>query len=164
MHGRNLDFPMWHLLSNLLVHVEYWKGGKKIFNSDLVVGSVFALTGSKPGAFSVNVDTRGAKNFDSDLISVLIDNAIPTCWLMRKVLEDETTYDAAIKRLKSTRIGGPVYYIISGVNAFEGMVIERDVNAVHASYELSKDTWFLVQTNYDRDQVDPVKDHRRTPA
>ncbi len=38
------------------------------------------------------------------------------------------------------------------------------MNAVHASYELSKDTWFLVQTNYDRDQVDPKKDERRTPV
>jgi hypothetical protein len=79
---------MWEVLSKLLVHVEYYRGGKKIFNSDLVVGSVFALTGSKPGAFAVNVDTRYAKNFDADLVSVLIDGAMPTCWLLRKVLED----------------------------------------------------------------------------
>jgi hypothetical protein len=52
----------------------------------LIVGSVIALTGSKQGAFSINVDTRTAKNFDKDLISVLIDNAIPTCWLVQKVL------------------------------------------------------------------------------
>jgi hypothetical protein len=71
------------------------------------------------------------------LISVLVDDAIPTCWLLRKVLEEEPPYNAAIKRLKGTRIGGPVYYIVSGINPYEGMVIERDVNAVHAYYELS---------------------------
>jgi len=71
------------------------------------------------------------------LISVLVDDAIPTCWLLRKVLEEEPSYNAAIKRLKGTRIGGPVYYIVSGINPYEGMVIERDVNAVHAYYELS---------------------------
>jgi len=68
---------------------------------------------------------------------VLIDDAIPTCWLLRKVLEEEQSYNSAIKRLKMTRIGGPVYYIISGINPYEGMVIERDVNAVNAYYELS---------------------------
>ena len=114
---------MWHILSDLLVHVEFYKGGKKVFNSDIVVGSVFAITGSRPGAFGVNVDTRYAKNFEGDLISVLIDDAIPTCWLLRKVLEEEVSYDRAIKRLATTRIGGPVYYIISGINAYEGMVM-----------------------------------------
>ncbi len=123
LHGRNLDFPMWGLLSNLLVHAEFYKGGQKLFSSDLVVGSVFALTGSKSGAFSVNVDTRSAKNFDVDLISVIINNAIPTCWLVQKVLIEESTFDGAVKRLKSTRIGGPVYYIVSGVNPYEGIVI-----------------------------------------
>jgi hypothetical protein len=38
------------------------------------------------------------------------------------------------------------------------------VNSVHASYELSEDRWFLVQTNYDRDQQDPKIDERRIPA
>lgn len=77
---------MWGHLANLLVHAEYYKDGNKVFTSDLIVGSVIALTGSKPGAFSINVDTRKAKNFDTDLISVLIDGAIPTCWLVQKVL------------------------------------------------------------------------------
>lgn len=63
LHGRNLDFEMWNLLSNLLVHVEYYRGDKKVFNSDIVVGSVFALTGSKQGSFAVNVDTRYTKNW-----------------------------------------------------------------------------------------------------
>lgn len=123
LHGRNLDFEMWNILSHLLVHVEFYKGGKKIFNSDLIVGSVFALTGSRPGSFAVNVDTRYAKSFEDDLISVLIDDAIPTCWLLRKVLEEEQSYSQAVRRLKATRIGGPVYYIISGINPYEGTVI-----------------------------------------
>jgi len=43
------------------------------------------------------------------------------------------------------------------------MVIERGVNGTHAAYELSDDIWFLVQTNYDRDQPEPVYDQRRIP-
>lgn len=86
MHGRNLDFEMWEIISKLLIHVQYYQGGKLIFNSDIVVGSVFALTGSRPGAFAINVDTRYTKHFDVDLISIMMDDAIPTCWLLRKVL------------------------------------------------------------------------------
>ena len=44
------------------------------------------------------------------------------------------------------------------------MVIERDTDSVHAYYELSESNWFLVQTNYDRDQPDPVYDPRRIPV
>ena len=35
---------------------------------------------------------------------------------------------------------------------------------MHAAYELSDEKWFLVQTNYDRDQPDPSDDRRRIPA
>ena len=51
------------MLSKLLVNVEYYKDGKRLFAIDTVVGSVFALTGVRFGAFSINVDTRKAKNF-----------------------------------------------------------------------------------------------------
>jgi hypothetical protein len=53
---------------------------------DTVVGSVFALTAVRHGAFAINVDTRKAKNFYDDLISVMVDDAMPTCWLLRKTL------------------------------------------------------------------------------
>ena len=100
MHGRNLDFEMWDLLSKLIVNVEYYQGQKRIFSVDTVVGSVFALTGIRHGAFAINVDTRTAKHFYNDLISVMVDDGYPTVWLLRKVLEEQWTYDTAIKRLK----------------------------------------------------------------
>lgn len=155
---------MWEILSKLVANVEYYKGGKKIFSVDTVVGSVFALTGIRHGAFSINVDTRKAKNFYDDLISVMIDDAMPTCWLLRKTLELQTSYSSALKKIKTVRIGGPVYYIISGVDVDEGCVIERDTDSVHAFYELSETNWFIVQTNYDRDYPDPLHDPRRIPV
>jgi hypothetical protein len=69
-----------------------------------------------------------------------------------------------VARLKAERIGGPVYFIVSGTKGNEGIVIERDTDKVHASYELNETNWFLVQTNYDRDQPDPAHDQRRLPA
>ena len=77
---------MWEILSKLVANVEYYQGNKKIFSVDTVVGSVFALTGIRHGAFAVNVDTRKAKHFYNDLISVLVDDGMPTVWLLRQVL------------------------------------------------------------------------------
>ena len=161
LHGRNLDFFMWDLLAKLVVNVQYFQGSKRVYSVDTIVGSVFALTGIKHGAFAINVDTRKVKGFYKDIFNVLIEDAIPTVWLLRKVLEEETTYQGALERLKTTRIGGPVYYIISGTKGYEGAVIERDSDAVHGFYTLNETNWFLVQTNYDRDQPDPVHDPRR---
>lgn len=137
MHGRNLDFEMWHLLSNLVTNVEYYQGSKRIFSVDTVVGSVFALTGIRHGAFAINVDTRKAKHFYNDLISIMLDDGIPTVWLLRRTLAEQVSFNNALKRLKYEKIGGPVYYILSGVQADEGAVIERDTESVHAIYTLS---------------------------
>lgn len=79
---------MWGLLSNLVVNVEYYQGQKKVFSVDTVVGSAFALTGIRHGAFSINVDTRKANHFYNDLISVMLDDGIPTVWLLRRVLAE----------------------------------------------------------------------------
>jgi hypothetical protein len=164
MHGRNLDFEMYELFAKLLTNVEYYRGDEKLFTVDTVAGSVFALTGIRHGAFSLNCNTRKAKHFTDDLISVLVKNAMPTVWILRKTLEEQKTYAEAVARLKTERTGGPVYIIISGVGPNEGMVIERDTDAVHAYYELSETNWFIVQTNYDRDEAEPIYDPRRIPV
>ena len=50
-----MDFEMWELISKLVVNVEYVDdNGKKIFAVDYVAGSVFALTGERFGAYSLN--------------------------------------------------------------------------------------------------------------
>jgi len=88
MHGRNLDFEMWGLLSNLVTNVEYYQGSKRVFSVDTVVGAAFALTGIRHGSFAVNVDTRKEEHFYKDLVSILVDDAIPTVWLLRRVLAE----------------------------------------------------------------------------
>lgn len=112
----------------------------------------------------LNVDTRKENNIFEDLIPVLKNDAMPTCWLLRKVLEEETNYAGALKRLKNDKISAPVYYILSGTGPNEGSVIERDPDFAHAHYELNETNWFLIQTNYDRDYPDPLHDPRRIPV
>lgn len=88
IHGRNLDFEMWDLLAKLVVNIEYHQGKKLVYSVDTVVGSVFALTGIRHGAFAINCDTRKGKNVLGDLISVFWQDAIPNVWLLRKILEE----------------------------------------------------------------------------
>ena len=83
---------MWEILAKLVANVEYYRGEDRLFSVDTVIGSVFALTGIRHGSFAVNVDTRKAKHFYDDLISVMVDDGYPTVWLLRKVLEEETNY------------------------------------------------------------------------
>jgi len=86
IHGRNLDFNMWLLLSNLVANLQYYKGDQLVYSVDTVVGSVFTLTANRPGGFSVEVNTRGEAHFQDDFISILVQNDIPTCWLLRNVV------------------------------------------------------------------------------
>ena len=95
-HGRNLDFEMWGLLSRLVVDIHYHQGKKLVYSINTVLGSVFALTGIRYGAFAVNVDTRFGKDVMGDLVNILIEDAIPDVWLLRKVLEEEVSYENAL--------------------------------------------------------------------
>ena len=79
---------MWDLLAKLVVKVDYYKSGKPLYSIDTVVGSVFALTGIRFGAFAINVDTRKVKGFYHDIVNVLMDNAMPDVWLLRRVLAE----------------------------------------------------------------------------
>ena len=49
---------MWELIANMIANVQYYKGDKLLYTVDTIVGSVFTLTANKPGAFSVEVNTR----------------------------------------------------------------------------------------------------------
>jgi N-acylethanolamine-hydrolysing acid amidase len=115
IHGRNLDFNFWELLANMTANIQYYRGGQLLYSVDTIVGSVFTLTANKPGAFSVEVNTRTEAHFQDDFINLLAKNAIPTCWLLRQVVDKETSYASAVQRLKTERIGGPVYFVVSGL-------------------------------------------------
>jgi len=86
LHGRNLDFPMMRLLSSMIVTIDYYDGHKRIFTIDHVLGSVFALTGIRYGAFAVNVDTRYTQSEVREILNILVDDAMPDVWLLRRVL------------------------------------------------------------------------------
>ena len=52
---------MFEILASLVVKIQYYKGDKHVFTEDGIAGSVFAVTGVKPGAFAISVNARHPK-------------------------------------------------------------------------------------------------------
>lgn len=77
---------------------------------------------------------------------------MPSAWNVRETLVNEQNFDNAKARLENQNVTAPIYYIISGVSGNEGAVIEKKSVGTHAVYQLNSTQWFLVQTNYDRNE------------
>lgn len=92
LHGRNIDFEMFGMLSKLVVTINYFERSQIVYSANYFVGSVFILTGIRHGAFAISEDTRKGDNFMDVLKSLFLQDGIPSPWLIRKVLEQESSF------------------------------------------------------------------------
>ena len=159
-----MDFEMWEVFGKLAATVHYMKGDTLVFSADYYVGSAFVHTGVRHGGFSINANARNANELPEVLVNLLKNNYIPSTWLIRRVLAEESNYAAAVRRLKEENVTATIYFIVSGVEKNDGIVIEKEMDHVVGTEELTSDRWFIVQTNYDRNQSEPIDDVRRAPA
>lgn len=134
------------------------------YQAQAIAGAVFFFTAQKPGKFAVSINARHTKTFVTNIYELLFTNNIPALYLVREFMETEDNFDDVVLKFKTTPTVDPVYYIVSGPGLYDGTVIEKDRDFVKQSFILTDETWFLVQTNYDRDIPDPKHDERRTPA
>ena len=117
-HARNLD---WHTENNLLAkHTQvfnFQKSGQTIFKTVGWPGFVGALSGTKPGKFSVSLN------------AILSDDqpeiAYPVSFLIRDVLNTQESFETAKSVLSQTEIVGDCLLLLSGVAKDELVVIER---------------------------------------
>ena len=56
---------------------------------------------------------------------------MPSDFLLREVLLNARDFDTAVKMFYDARITSSVYYIISGLDKNEGVVIERNPDSVN---------------------------------
>ncbi|CAG0886982.1 unnamed protein product [Darwinula stevensoni] len=180
IHGRNLDFGLflgWDKQNNtwrvtehlrpLVVETTFIKGGQVLYKSTGFVGHIGILTAVKPGAFSLSIDERFG--MDAGILGILkwILGDRSGTWLgflTRSVMEEETTYEAALRRLSDTRLLAPVYFILAGPST--GAVVTR-WKKKYDVWELDDKAaapWYLVETNYDHWDKPPFFDNRRDPA
>ena len=200
-HGRNLDFGLfmgndpkthtWALtdvLRDLLLNVEFKKGGKTLYSATTYAGFVGLLSGQKTGAFSISVDTRYDGTLDEGVIGWLLgknDDCQFLTFETRLAIEADhdatkytTPYVQAFSMLRDYNPLGPAYIIIAGAQSGEGAVIAKAFNATaEKAHEpmtnvdvwplteaLSDGSFYVLQTNYDRKSAPPGFDDRRYPA
>ncbi|CAI4232321.1 unnamed protein product [Auanema sp. JU1783] len=154
IHGRNLDYEMGSLLKNITVLVDFTRNGKIVY-----AGTTFALyngllTGQRPSAFTVSLNARYSGAYiDNILMELYTRFKRPVSYLIR---------EGALTRFTSTPLISPSYIILGGMSNYEGVVISRNRMKAFDIYTLSKDRWYLVETNFDHWKKDG--DKRRTTA
>ena len=175
LHGRNLDFwagmGFTNTLKELAFEANIMKGGKLLYKSTTFAGYVGVLSGMKPGAFSVTIDTRfypeGPLQMLEEILVALRDRqANLVALLTRKALEETNNYDDAMQMLSYEHTVADVYYIVAGAGKNQGAVISRDRTKPADVWplDLSTGRWFVLETNYDHWKPAPWYDDRRTPG
>mmetsp|Transcript_23133 Transcript_23133/g.33798 ORF Transcript_23133/g.33798 Transcript_23133/m.33798 type:complete len:330 (+) Transcript_23133:1-990(+) len=192
-HGRNLDFGLfmgtdpdnhtWLLTEKLravLMNVEFVRDGKPLYNATTYAGFIGLLSGSRPDAFSITVNTRYDDTFLGGIIGWFLgknDDCQFLTFQTRLTMEGNSTFDDALTSLVDYKPLGPAYIIVGGTKPAEGAVIAKEFNATaeeHGEPMLNHDVWYLneslakgsfyvAETNYDRKKAPPEFDDRRFP-
>lgn len=165
-HGRNMDWNLPTDMRNLTVHVQFQRNNRTVYESATYVGFVGVFTGMVAGRYSVSVNER---NIGGDPIvnalNALLEGAQSVPHVLRNLFEQAYLWQDAVAVLKSVRLAAPVYYIIAGTGANQGVVLTRDREFTRDDWKMPNPTgpaWYLLQTNYDHWLPDPVHDARRT--
>ena len=186
-HARNMDFGLGmpslsKNLRDIVVDVEFLRGGKPVFVTTTFAGYVGAATGMrlKPqgGLFSITANEREMTGplpvpniFKSvlNLVNALMTtDAFPVTWAIREVLEDESfvSFDFAVSALSTRPFATQMYLTVGGTAAGQGVVLTRDHNKLLDTWRMNATSggWYLVQTNYDHWLHMPPWDNRKKPA
>ncbi|NOS93253.1 MAG: linear amide C-N hydrolase [Cyclobacteriaceae bacterium] len=118
LHSRNLDW--WtdnNILSKFSKIFHYQKNGKTIYKTVGWVGFVGALSGTKPGRFSLTLNAVLSKDKP--------EIAIPISFFLRDILNTANSYDEAKEKLEQTPIASDCLILLSGTRPNEMVVIER---------------------------------------
>lgn len=167
-HGRNLDWNLPDALLNLAIDVEYQRSNVTVFHGTTILGFVGVFNGMVPGQYAVSIDARGkGGTLSGNVLEGLLHSAMTPSQHLRMVLEQQPSFEQAVDALGSGDLIDEIYYIASGANAGEGVVMSRDRNKIKDKWWLNateEDGWFRLQTNYDHWNPVPAADDRRTPG
>lgn len=136
-HSRNLD---WHTENNLLGQrsriFNFQRNGKTVFKTLSWPGFIGALSGSKPGKFSLTLNAVSSN--DSPEI------ALPVSFLLREILDSSDSFEQAKAVLENTMIASDCLILLSGNASKEMVVIERTPKR---SSTRETDQGYIVVTN-----------------
>jgi len=174
IHARNLDFwagmGFTDSLKDMTFIADFQQGGKTLFKTTGFAGYVGALSGIRPGGFSVTINTRfyrqGVWEMFYEIIAAVEEtNASLVSFLTRDVLTRRSDYPSALNELSNTELIADVYYILAGVKPGQGAVISRNrFNATDVWQLNAPSQWYVLETNYDHWEQPPWFDNRVVPA
>jgi hypothetical protein len=168
LHGRNLDYDFTKEMGPLFVDANFTRNGTLVHQATFLVGYVGHTTGMRRGKFAISVNQRKTLNgsINDNIFEMFHRGAMPMSWLVRRTLENATSWTEAVDLLSNKTLAAPVYFIVSGTRSDEGVIISRGRESVHDIEYLDiggmEDKWLLVQTNSDRDW--PYKEYRKEMA
>uniref|UniRef100_A0A6U2V7G3 N-acylethanolamine-hydrolyzing acid amidase n=1 Tax=Paramoeba aestuarina TaxID=180227 RepID=A0A6U2V7G3_9EUKA len=179
LHGRNQDLGdgkgQTTLLRNIVLYATFKKNDQILYHGNTFAGYVGLPTGMRPNQWSISLDAtmemdNKINEFDNimyGLIGGVIEGkASLVTILTRHTLQTVETYSDAVEVMGNHPIVAPVYYIIAGAQQGEGVVITRNRTVAWDEWQLdgSNYGWFLVETNYNHWERNPVSDPRRQVA
>jgi len=153
----------------MAVEIDWQRGGKTIFTTSSFAGFIGALSGIKPGAFSVTINTRfypdGIGELFYEVIAALMEQgATLVSLLTREVLTSDADFNTALNDLSNRPLVADVYYTLAGAKTGEGAIISRNRTDAADVWSLTPTRWFEVITNYDHWNQPPWFDNRVDPA
>ena len=160
--GSNLDFVFFKNIKKLTYQGAFYKNNELLYKSNNIYGLIGNLRGTRPGKYTLAINQREAKG--NLMRALFMKDGFETLYFIRHVLENAEDFDQAVKLIETSTLKSSAFYVIGGISQNQGCVVERDEDTVHNKYCLTDTVWYLVQTNYDRDQPDPASDCRRGPA
>ncbi|KHJ98055.1 linear amide C-N hydrolase, choloylglycine hydrolase family protein [Oesophagostomum dentatum] len=167
----NIDAQSWDLsdtLKNVTVNLNFIRNGTVLFKGTTLAGHVGILTGMKPNAFSLSMNSK----VEPDIKNVIawLNGDRPdiqfAMYFDRKIFEEANTFDEARQFIYDVPLLSGAYFILGGNKPGEGSVIVRNVTSVQFERKLfdGDNDWFLLQTNYDPDKEPLYLDNRRGPG
>tara|TARA_B110000208_G_scaffold191332_1_gene257858 strand:+ start:702 stop:1355 length:654 start_codon:yes stop_codon:yes gene_type:complete len=158
-------------MTNLVYTGIFKKGGKEIFRSQMVAGYQSVITGMRfgPDGWAIERNTRYPDHVDGneEMLKNLLDGRILNGWSLRKILEDQATYDGAVGAIEQVPYVSTEYAIVSGVK--KGVIVAKDpesvahlqiLNQPGGNFEERDD--YVIITNFDfffhdiREEFDPT--------
>lgn len=146
---RTLDWPTAGLGANMVVTAQRGEAG--LYYNITWPGFVGVLTAMAPGRFSAAINQPPLNRRTPVMrLDWLIDRAriwrqegLPPVHLLRQVFDRCRTYGEAAEMLRTAPLCAPAFFILSGVGADEGCVIERteDAAEVHEAPVVVSNHW-----------------------
>jgi len=157
VHYRTMDWEM-RDLADLTIMIDFVKDDEKLFTATSWAGYVGVMTGVKQNVCSIALNYRRTNDRIIENFRQSVSGAWPIGFLIRHLLETETSYDRIESCLKNSRVISPCYVTISGPKLGQGSIISRTRSGTDKYKKLSMINHdYLVQTNIDYDRsTDPT--------